>query len=226
MTVESWVATESRDAPSRLLEWAGGGAVSLEVRWIHAGRLPTLLVDRLGPFAERVEVREDWYLTDPVLRNVSLKLRGGVRLDVKTFRHSPGQLALPGGIRGRLEVWEKWSFPLDDARDPLQAGASWTRVEKARRRRSFGSAADGLVERPLAHADAPGCSLELTEVTTDGEVWWTIALEAVGEPENLHRDLQAVAMTFINDPLSARFGLDTAASMSYQQRLRTRRDRV
>jgi len=184
------------------------------------------LVDRLGPFAERVEVREDWYLTDPVLRNVSLKVRGGVRFDVKAFRHSPGQLALPGGIRGRLEVWEKWSFPLADAHDGLHAGASWTRVEKARRRRSFGSADVGLVERPLAQADAPGCSLELTEVTTDSEVWWTIALEAVGEPENLHRDLQAVAMTFINDPLSARFGLDTAASMSYQQRLRTRRDRV
>ena len=226
MTVESWVATESCDGPSRLLGWAGGGAVSLEVRWIHSGRLPGLLVDRLGPFAERVEVREDWYLTDPVLRNVSLKVRGGVRFDVKAFRHSPGQLALPCGIRGRLEVWEKWSFPLADARDPLQPGASWTRVEKARRRRSFGSDDDGLAERPLAHADAPGCSLELTEVTTDGEVWWTLALEAVGELENLHRELQAVAMTFINDPLSARFGLDTTASMSYQQRLRTRPDRV
>jgi hypothetical protein len=226
MTVESWVDTESCDGPSRLLGLAGGGAVSLEVRWIHSGRLPSLLVDRLGPFAERVEVREDWYLTDPVLRNLSLKVRGGVRFDVKVFRHSPGQLALPGGIRGRLEVWEKWSFPLADARDPLQAGASWTPVEKARRRRSFGSADDGLVERPLAHAEAPGCSLELTDVRIDGEAWWTLALEAVGEPENLHRDLQAVAMTFINDPLSARFGLDTTASMSYQQRLRTRRDRV
>jgi hypothetical protein len=40
--------------------WAGrdgGGVVSMEVRWIHAGRLPSPLIDRLGPFREAVESR-------------------------------------------------------------------------------------------------------------------------------------------------------------------------
>jgi hypothetical protein len=225
MTVERWAHTEPYDAPSRVPERAGGGIVSLEVRWIHEGPLPSLLAERLGPFGDSVEVREDCYLTDPVLPNLSVKIRGGAQLDVKAFRRSPGKLSLPSGIRGRLEVWEKWSFPLTDAPDPLLTGTSWTRVEKARRRRSFRATENGIVERPLAEAAAPGCALELTEVTTGGEMWWTLGLEAVGPLEDLHRDLQVTAMTLINDPLAARFGLQARASMSYQQRLRAYRGR-
>ena len=203
-------------------EGAGGGVVSLEVRWIHPGQLPVLLGERLEPFTEGVEVRDDAYLTDPVLPNLSVKIRGGVQLDVKAFRHSPGRLSLPGGTRGQLELWEKWSFPLASAPQTLLDGRSWTRVRKARRRRSFAHADGALVERPLAHADAPGCSLELTEVTIDGVVSWTLGLEAVGPLDTLHRDLQLTAMSLIDDRLSAPFGLQTRASMSYQERLQTR----
>ena len=203
----------------------GGGVVSLEVRWIHPGRVPAVLVEGLEPFGEGIEVREDCYLTDPVLPDVSVKIRGGVLLDVKAFRHTPGRLSLPGGTRGRLELWEKWSFPLAGAPQPLVDGASWARVEKARRRRSFAPACGGLVERPLADAESPGCSLELTEVSIDGAMWWTLGLEAVGPLDTLHRDLQATAMTLIDDRLSARFGLHSRASMSYSQQLRTQHKR-
>jgi hypothetical protein len=194
---------------------------TLEVRWIHPGGLPPLLTERLEPFTEGIEVREDCYLTDPVLPNLSVKLRGAVQLDVKAFRHSPGRLSLPGGARGRLELWEKWSFPLAATPEALFESTSWTRVQKARRRRSFSLADGALVERPLAEADSPGCSIELTEVTIDGAVSWTLGLEAVGPLEIVRRNLQATAMTLIDEPLSARFGLHSRASMSYQQRLRT-----
>ncbi len=203
----------------------GGGVVSLEVRWIHPGRVPAVLVERLEPFGEGIEVREDCYLTDPVLPDVSVKIRGGVLLDVKAFRRSPGRLSLPGGTRGRLELWEKWSFPVAGVPRPLVDGASWTRVEKARRRRSFALTDVGLVERRLADAESPGCALELTEVSIDGVVWWTLGLEAVGPLETLHRDLQATAMTLIDDRLSARFGLHSRASMSYYQQIRTQHKR-
>jgi hypothetical protein len=198
-----------------------GGVVSLEVRWIHPGRLPALLLERLEPFEAGIEVREDLYLVDPVLPDVSVKIRGGVQLDVKAFRHSPGRLSLPGGTRGRLELWERWSFPLAAVPQPLVAAADWTRVEKRRRRRSFAPADDGLVERPRANAVSRGCSLEVTEVSIDGAVWWTLGLEAVGPLDTLHRDLHAAAVTLIDDRLSARFGLHSRASMSYFQRLQT-----
>jgi hypothetical protein len=144
-----------------------------------------------------------------------------VQLDVKAFQRSPGRLSLPGGTRGRLEQWEKWTFPLASVPQPLIDGASWARVEKARRRRSFAWAGGGLVERQLADVELPGCSLELTEVSIDGAMWWTLGLEAVGPLDTLHRDLLATAMTLIDDRLAARFGLHSRASMSYYQQLRT-----
>lgn len=198
-----------------------GRSVTLEVRWIQPGRLPVAMIEQLGPFSEGIEEREDFYLTDPRLPDLSVKIRGGVQLDVKAFRHSPGRLSLPGGTRGRLELWEKWSFPLAGAPQPLVDGASWTRVDKTRRRRSFTLADGGLVERPLADAASPGCSLELTEAGIAGAIWWTLGLEAVGPLETLHRDLQATAMTLIDDRLPARIGLHSPASMSYHQRLQT-----
>jgi hypothetical protein len=216
---------EARLRAMSVKDWAGrdgGGAVSMEVRWIHAGRLPSLLIDRLGPFREAVESREDWYLLDPGVPDLSLKLRGGAQLDVKVFRGCPGQLRLPEGSRGRLEVWEKWSFPLADDSRPWVTSRAWTRVQKARRRRSFTAARSGLVERPLAQAEAAGCALELTEVSVDDEDWWTLGLEAVGRLDQLQQDLQAVATTLGNDRLPTRFALDMPASMSYQQHLRTR----
>ena len=226
MTIERWTTRgESRGAALDATGRAGGGLVSLEVRWIHLGRLPTLLVERLEPFGEGIEVRQDCYLTDPVLPDVSVKIRGGVQLDVKTFRHSPGRLSLPGGTRGRLELWEKWSFPLVAAPQPLVDGASWTRVEKARRRRSFALADSGLVERPLAEAESPGCSLELTEVSINGVAWWTLGLETLGPLETLHRDLEATAMRLIDGRLSARFGLHSRASRSYHQQLQPQHKR-
>lgn len=228
---QNWRAEEPHAAiagpwPADTLADAGGAAVSLEVRWIHRGRLPTLLAERLEPFGDAIEVREDSYLTGPVLPNLSIKIRGAAQLDVKAFRHSPGRLALPGGTRGRLEVWEKWSFPLAADPQPLLDSASWTKVKKVRRRRWFGVADGHLVERPLADAASPGCSLELTEVAIDGDDWWTLGLEAVGPLETLHRDLQATAMALIDDRLSARFGLHSRASMSYQQRLQSRHQRA
>ena len=206
---------------------AGGGVVSLEVRWIHPGRLPALLAERLEPFAEGIEVREDRYLTDPVLADVSVKIRGGVpSWTSKAFRHSPGRLSLPGGTRGGLELSEKWSVPLADVPQPLIDPCLVGADHEARRRRSFALADGELVERPLA-----GChirrdvALEVTEVSIDGTVWWTLGLEAVGPLETLHRDLQITAMRLIDDRLSARFGLHSGAAKSYHQQLQIRRTR-
>jgi hypothetical protein len=223
MSVKDRAGSEPHRDPLRALGRGGVGALSMEVRWIHAGRLPSLLIDQLGPFRQEVESREDWYLTAPGLPNLSIKTRGGAQLDVKAFRGCPGQLLLPDGTRGRLEVWEKWSFPLADGPHPWGTGRAWTRVEKARRRRSFAAGESPLIERALAQAEEPGSSFELTEIGIDGEVWWTLGLEALGRRELLQQGLQATAMTFINDRVPTRFRLDTPASMSYQQHLRTRR---
>jgi hypothetical protein len=52
------------------------------------------------------------YLLDPPLPELSVKVRRGRALEVKAYRGSPGILEVAGRARGRMESWQKWSFPL------------------------------------------------------------------------------------------------------------------
>ena len=92
---------------------------SLEVRWIFPGQLETAVARWFGRFPARTESRQDTYLLDPQLRGLSVKVRGGGALEVKAYRGSPGILEVPGRARGRMESWQKWSFPCN----PLRPGS-------------------------------------------------------------------------------------------------------
>jgi hypothetical protein len=87
------------------------GVRSLEVRWIFPGQLAGAVARRFGHFPAETESRQDTYLLDPLLRGLSVKIRGGRALEVKAYRGSPGILQVAGRARGRLESWQKWSFP-------------------------------------------------------------------------------------------------------------------
>ena len=84
---------------------------SLEVRWIFPGQLETAVASWFSRFPAAAESREDAYLLDPQLRGLSVKVRAGRVLEVKVYRGSRGILQVPGRARGRLEAWQKWSFP-------------------------------------------------------------------------------------------------------------------
>src|SRR6266849_3471563 len=110
---------------------------SLEVRWIFPGRLEAAVAGWFGRFPAGVESREDTYLLDPPLRRLSVKIRGGEALEVKVYHGSPGILEVVGRARGRMEYWQKWSYPCG----PLSAGsgdpACWRPVRKRRRINRF-----------------------------------------------------------------------------------------
>ena len=97
------------------------GVRSLEVRWIFPGQLEAAVAGWFGRFPAGTESRQDTYLIDPPLRGLSVKVRGGGALEVKAYRGSPGILEVPGRARGRLESWQKWSFPSSPLR-PDSAG--------------------------------------------------------------------------------------------------------
>jgi hypothetical protein len=42
---------------------------------------------------------------------LSVKIRAGTALEVKVYRGSPGILDIASRARGRIESWQKWSFP-------------------------------------------------------------------------------------------------------------------
>ena len=200
------------------------GTRSLEVRWIRPGPVPDGMIERLGPFVEELEEREDRYLVDPWLPELGVKIRGEVQLDLKAYRGSPGDFLVDGLGTGVLEMWEKWTFPLADGALPTPLTSRWLGVHKARRRRSFGIVDARAVERPLGDADLPGCTVELTEATIADEAWWTLCFEATGSVAGLDRELLATAEFLLRDDgLPAELHLDAGDSMSYVRWFGSRR---
>ena len=168
-------------------------ARSLEVRWIFPGQLETAVARWFARFPAETESREDTYLLDPQLRGLSVKVRGGGVLEVKVYRGSPGILEVAGRARGRIQSWQKWSFPFSppggDSGDP----AGWRPVAKRRRISRFSLASQPVAAPAAGLGQQPRCEVELTEVRTSGQHWWTLGFEATGPASLLRSELQVTA---------------------------------
>jgi hypothetical protein len=198
------------------------GVCSLEVRWFFPGQLETAVAGWFGRFPAETQSREDTYLLEPQLRGLSVKVRGGSALEVKVYRGSPGMLYLPGRARGRMESWQKWSFPIVPLGPDSHDLAGWRPVRKIRRISRF-----SLASRPVP-AQAPGlgrepqCAVELTEVRTRGRDWWTLGFEATGPDDLLRHALQATAALVFAQALPGSVEPGPDESRSYIEWLRQR----
>ena len=144
-----------------------------------------------GRFPARREAREDTYLLDPQLRGLSVKVRGGGALEVKVYRGSPGILEVAGRARGRMESWQKWSFPFTPLIPGRGEAAGWRQVHKRRRISRFSLASGPIVARGPGLGQPPQCEVELTEIRAGGQHWWTLGFEATGPADRLRSELQA-----------------------------------
>ena len=169
------------------------GVRSLEVRWIFPGQLTAAVARWFGRFPAGVESREDTYLLDPQLRGLSVKVRGGGVLEVKVYRGSPGILEVAGRARGRMESWQKWSFPFSPLIPGSGGPAGWRPVRKRRRVSRFSLASGQIPARGAGLGQEPRCEVELTEVRTGGQDWWTLGFEATGPADRLRTELEATA---------------------------------
>src|ERR1039457_7057749 len=142
---------------------------SLEVRWIFPGQLEAAVAGWFGRFPARLESREDTYLLDPQLPGLSVKIRGGGALEVKVYRGSPGILEVAGRARGRLEFWQKWSFPFSPPGPDRGERAGWRPVRKRRRISRFSRASSQIVARVPGPGQQPECGVELTEIRVRGQ---------------------------------------------------------
>ena len=187
---------------------------SLEVRWIFPGQLETAVAGWFGRFPAGTESREDTYLLDPQVRGLSVKVRGGGALEVKVYRGSPGILEVAGRARGRMQSWQKWSFPFSPLRQDSSDPVGWTPVRKRRRISRFSLASGPIVARPPGLGGEPRCEVELTEIRTRGQDWWTLGFEATGPADLLRGELQAAAALVFTRALpgSVEPGLDESRS--------------
>ncbi|MGD0937801.1 MAG: hypothetical protein ABR922_24930, partial [Streptosporangiaceae bacterium] len=103
----------------------------------------------------------------------------------------PGILEVPGRAGGRLESWQKWSFPVSPPGPDGGAPAGWRPVRKRRRISGFSLASGQVVARGPGPGGEPWCEVELTDVRTRGEDWWTLGFEATGPASLLRSALEA-----------------------------------
>ena len=161
---------------------------------------------------------EDAYLLDPHLPGLSVKVREGRALEVKVYRGSPGLLEVAGCARGRLESWQKWSFPHGPAGLGSGDSAGW-RVVSKRRRISWFSLAGGPAKASDCRRsrEGSGCAVELTDVHAGGEAWWTLGFEATGPPDVLRSELETAAALVFAMALPGGLELGGHDSKSYAQ---------
>jgi hypothetical protein len=196
-----------------------GEASTLEVRWILPGAVPAATVDWFGRFSQRTEARDDTYMLNPRLENLSVKLRGAAMLEVKRRGDSPGVLDLPGRVVGGLESWHKWSFPLGSGDLRINETADWIRVGKIRTISWFSLTGRPRLAQPAGtHPD--GCAVELTALTTDNRAWWTLGFEATGPPHLRLSAIEAAAETVFGEPVPDGVSLRLKDSQSYSAWLR------
>ena len=193
------------------------GLRSLEVRWIFPGRLETAVAEWFGRFPAEIQSREDTYLLDPWLRGLSVKVRGGVALDVKEYRGRQGTLDLAGRARGHLESWRKWSFPVDPLRRDGGDLAGWIPVRKRRRISRFSPASRPDASQSPGRGQEPRCAAELTEIHALSHDWWTLGFEATGPHDLLRSALQASAELVFAQAMPAGVAPGPAESSSYRE---------
>ena len=151
------------------------------MRWIFPGQLEAALARWSGRFPAATESREDIYLLDPPLPGLSVKVRGGGALEVKTYRESPGN-PRGGGPRPRPSgVLAEVVLSVQPAHPPQRSGAR------------FSLDSGQIVARAPRPGAEPQCEVELTEVHTNGQDWWTLGFEATGPADLLRSELQATA---------------------------------
>lgn len=178
---------------------------TLEVRWILPGELDGAVTGWFGRSGDEVEERRDAYLLRHDMTGLSVKIRAGAALEVKVYRGSPGVLAVPDRARGRLESWQKWSFPFPPASLNSHDLAGWQTVDKKRR-----------IRRP-ATAVEPRCAVELTEIRAGGQAWWSLGFEASGPAGLLRGELEDTAAAVFAQELPGGVVLGMDQCQSYAQ---------
>jgi hypothetical protein len=193
------------------------GTPSLEVRWIFPGQMETGVARWLDRFPAETESRADIYLVNPGLRGLSVKIRAGTVLEVKEYCGSRGTLLVGGRVSGRVQSWQKWSFPFIPPSPGIGDPPGWRPVHKRRRTSRFSFARGRIAPSAERPAEEARCAVELTALRTGGQSWWSLGFETTGPADLLRGALEATATLVFAQPLPGGFQLGPDESNSYAE---------
>jgi len=134
----------------------------------------------------------------------------------------PGPAPAPGALRDVAAAQVKWSFPFSPVSQDSGDPDGWRPVRKRRRVSRFSLAAGRILSRAPGLGREPGCEVELTEIRTRGQDWWSLGFEATGPAGVLRSELEATAALVFAQALPAGVELGPDESMSYAEWLRRR----
>ena len=185
---------------------------------MRRGGLPTSTIEWFSAFVGQLETRTDTYLPIGQAEGLSVKIRGGLRLDIKVSIGDNGVLDLPGHARGRTQSWKKWSLPMPPVGEIEAQYPERVQIAKHRRIGWFSVAYGVATARASPGATGePTCTAELTEVLKGEEKWWTLGLEAAGAPTTLRRTLTATAALLFSSSPPDGLRLHITDSMPYSE---------
>jgi hypothetical protein len=180
--------------------------------------------EQQGPAAEEQPPRVDYYLRIPKQDGLGIKLREG-RIEAKERCRQYDVARFHNHVTGTVELWQKWSFRLAESWQALThlitPSSSWIGVRKARRMKRYRLSEKGVVVGVVTgDRFEAGCEVELTQIEAEGELWWSLGLEAFGEESENHGTLLIVARhVFAQGETPA---LDAENSLGYAQWLERR----
>jgi hypothetical protein len=132
---------------------------------------------RVEPF------RMDFYLSMPLEEWLGIKVRDG-KLEIKRCVHDDGVHSFSDRVRGRLATWRKWTFPLGNSDEFLDAAKEpWIKIGKDRQVRKFRVLEPNQIDEVDPSAPAiRGCVFELARLNVmKHSSWCSVAIEAFGD---------------------------------------------
>ena len=166
--------------------------------------------------------RPDNYLVLPGADSVGVKIRGGIRFEIKAQVTAPRPL-VTGEVSGRTDQWVKWSFEhadLNKIYPAMQEDCVWVEVSKERYLRKLSGDSGALSEVPPSQRPLPnvGCNVELTrlELRNNKPCGYSIGFEAFGPAAgNQQRLLEALKFFFARHSTPPGVELNLLNSASY-----------
>ena len=130
---------------------------------------------------------------------MGVKIRQG-SFEIKALQAPPRIIDFPSGVSGWTDGWVKWSYNRPAVEAWVQAllleSEGWVDVTKTRWLRTYSFDAAPLAKVAPGQRLQNGCRVEVTGIRALDRDWWTVALQAFGEPARLRENLRQAGRAF------------------------------